>query len=76
MNAPDPVQPLDDYELQDRYLREEGRVFLTGTQALVRLPLDQAQHLCAVVCLCDHVDIAGLFQELPDTLAHDGMIIG
>ena len=43
MNAPEPVQPLDDYELQDRYLREEGRVFLTGTQALVRLPLVQRQ---------------------------------
>ena len=41
MNAPEPVRPLDDYELQDRYLREEGRVFLTGTQALVRLPLVQ-----------------------------------
>jgi indolepyruvate ferredoxin oxidoreductase len=43
MNAPEPVQPLDSYELQDRYLREEGRVFLTGTQALVRLPLVQRQ---------------------------------
>jgi indolepyruvate ferredoxin oxidoreductase len=41
MNAPEPVRPLDDYELQDRYQREEGRVFLTGTQALVRLPLVQ-----------------------------------
>ncbi|MCW8868746.1 MAG: pyruvate ferredoxin oxidoreductase, partial [Marinobacter sp.] len=33
---------LDDYKLEDRYLRESGRVFLTGTQALVRIPLMQA----------------------------------
>ena len=33
--------PLDNYELDDRYRRESGRVFLTGTQALVRLVLMQ-----------------------------------
>jgi indolepyruvate ferredoxin oxidoreductase len=33
--------PLDNYELEDRYIREQGRVFLTGTQALVRLPMLQ-----------------------------------
>ena len=33
---------LDDYELADRYARREGRVYLTGTQALVRILLDQA----------------------------------
>ena len=33
---------LDQYKLEDRYLRESGRVFLTGTQALVRIPLMQA----------------------------------
>jgi indolepyruvate ferredoxin oxidoreductase len=27
--------------LDDRYLREEGRVYLSGVQALVRLPIDQ-----------------------------------
>jgi indolepyruvate ferredoxin oxidoreductase len=32
---------LDDYELEDRYRRETGRVFLTGTQALVRIALAQ-----------------------------------
>ncbi len=32
---------LDNYELEDRYRRESGRVFLTGTQALVRIPLMQ-----------------------------------
>lgn len=32
---------LDDYELDDRYRREEGRVFLTGTQALVSILLMQ-----------------------------------
>ena len=34
---------LDDYSLNDRYERKTGRVFLTGTQALVRLPLMQRQ---------------------------------
>ncbi|WP_286238739.1 indolepyruvate ferredoxin oxidoreductase family protein [Neptuniibacter halophilus] len=34
---------LDSYELNDRYTRSKGRVFLTGTQALVRLPLMQRQ---------------------------------
>ncbi|WBU60159.1 indolepyruvate ferredoxin oxidoreductase family protein [Paracoccus albus] len=31
------------YALEDRYEAEEGRVFLTGTQALVRILLDQAR---------------------------------
>ena len=30
------------YGLEDRYARERGRAFLTGTQALVRLVLEQA----------------------------------
>ena len=29
------------YELRDRYVRNEGRVLLTGVQALARLPIDQ-----------------------------------
>ena len=33
------VALLDDYVLDDRYRRTAGRVFLTGTQALVRLAL-------------------------------------
>ena len=41
MNAP--LRPLDDYSLADRYARRRGRVFLTGTQALVRVALDQAR---------------------------------
>jgi len=32
-----------DATLDDRYLLERGRVFLTGIQALVRLPIDQAR---------------------------------
>src|SRR5258705_7792325 len=32
---------LDDYALMDRYARQSGRVLLTGTQALVRILLDQ-----------------------------------
>ena len=31
------------YELEDRYRRQSGRVFITGVQALVRLPLIQRQ---------------------------------
>lgn len=41
MNAP--FLPLDDYVINDRYTRQEGRVFLTGTQALVRVVIDQAR---------------------------------
>lgn len=33
---------LDKYTLDDRYRRDTGRIFITGTQALVRLPLMQA----------------------------------
>ncbi|MBR0873995.1 indolepyruvate ferredoxin oxidoreductase family protein [Bradyrhizobium tropiciagri] len=32
---------LDAYQLSDRYSRAQGRVFLTGTQAIVRIALDQ-----------------------------------
>ncbi|MBR0828991.1 indolepyruvate ferredoxin oxidoreductase family protein [Bradyrhizobium manausense] len=39
----DAISSLDPYELSDRYDREEGRVFLTGTQAIVRIALDQAK---------------------------------
>ena len=35
--------PDPDYHLGDRYTRSEGRVFLSGTQALVRLLLTQRQ---------------------------------
>ncbi len=34
---------LGSYALEDRYRLREGRVFLTGTQALVRILLDQAR---------------------------------
>ncbi|MEK9279636.1 MULTISPECIES: indolepyruvate ferredoxin oxidoreductase family protein [unclassified Bradyrhizobium] len=39
----DAIPSLDAYELSDRYDRAEGRVFLTGTQAIVRVALDQAR---------------------------------
>ena len=36
--------PFDaSYELEDRYRRESGRIYITGVQALVRLPLLQHQ---------------------------------
>jgi indolepyruvate ferredoxin oxidoreductase len=38
---PHPSGDLDDYALLDRYRRQTGRVLLTGTQALVRILLDQ-----------------------------------
>ncbi|WP_298922625.1 indolepyruvate ferredoxin oxidoreductase family protein [uncultured Roseobacter sp.] len=37
-----PRKPSD-YALRDRYTKTQGRVFLTGTQALVRIMLDQAR---------------------------------
>jgi indolepyruvate ferredoxin oxidoreductase len=37
------VPSLDDYRLSDRYTRASGRVFLTGTQAIIRIVLDQAK---------------------------------
>jgi len=35
------MSDLDEYQISDRYKRDEGRVFLTGVQALARLPLQQ-----------------------------------
>jgi indolepyruvate ferredoxin oxidoreductase len=32
---------LGDYSLADRYTRPDGRVFLTGIQALARIPVEQ-----------------------------------
>ena len=40
---PSPHQALKPYQLEDRYLADHGSVFLTGTQALVRILLDQAR---------------------------------
>ena len=34
---------FETYQLDDRYARTEGRIYLTGTQALVRILLDQAR---------------------------------
>jgi indolepyruvate ferredoxin oxidoreductase len=49
-----PHASLDHYSLQDRYTRQTGRVFLTGTQALVRILLDQRDRDIA-----DGIDSAG-----------------
>lgn len=38
-----PVHRRPRVALDDRYLLEEGRVFLTGVQSLLRAPLDQAR---------------------------------
>ena len=38
-----PAEQLDrSYSLEDKYTRREGRIFLSGVQALVRLPIMQA----------------------------------
>ena len=34
---------LKTVSLDDKYMLTEGRIFITGTQALVRLPLTQQQ---------------------------------
>ena len=39
----DQTPMLKSYELSDRYTRTGGRVFLTGTQAIIRIALDQAR---------------------------------
>ncbi len=38
-----PAPNFDMYQLEDRYARTKGRVFLTGTQALARIMMDQAR---------------------------------
>jgi indolepyruvate ferredoxin oxidoreductase len=43
MNAPSSPLHAEPYSLDDKYTRQSGRVFLTGTQALVRVMLDQAR---------------------------------
>jgi indolepyruvate ferredoxin oxidoreductase len=41
--VPAPQHPVDlGYTLDDKYTRQEGRIYLSGVQALVRLPLMQA----------------------------------
>src|SRR5712692_6505387 len=42
MSTPVPLV-FGDYALEDRYRLDKGRVYLTGTQALVRLPMMQRQ---------------------------------
>jgi len=37
------LTPIADYALGDRYTKTSGRVFMTGTQALVRIVLDRAR---------------------------------
>ena len=39
----EPKPDFRSYALSDRYDRDSGRVFLTGTQALARIMLDQAR---------------------------------
>jgi len=41
MTSPSAAADATPYHLSDRYTRDEGRVFLTGVQALARLPIEQ-----------------------------------
>ena len=41
MTQPNP--DFSTYQLKDRYTATSGRVFLTGTQALARIMMDQAR---------------------------------
>jgi indolepyruvate ferredoxin oxidoreductase len=41
--SPDSTSARPEWTLDGRYLREEGRVYLSGMQALVRLPIDQSR---------------------------------
>ena len=46
MNAPLPLDQrllTKDISLNDKYTLERGRAFLTGTQAIIRLPMLQRQ---------------------------------
>src|ERR1700755_922298 len=36
-----PLAEMSDISLDDKYVRDDGRIYLTGVQALVRLPLAQ-----------------------------------
>jgi len=41
MTRQNDLTSLDNYSLDDRYANDEGRVFLTGIQALARVPMEQ-----------------------------------
>ncbi len=65
------VTSLDDYSLDNRYANDHGRVFLTGIQALARLPMEQlridaAQGLKTAAFLSGYQGspLGGLDQEL------------
>ena len=63
--------PLRDISLDDKYVLEEGRILLTGLQALVRLPLDQHRadrrrglHTGTLISGYQGSPLGGLDQEL------------
>jgi hypothetical protein len=45
MTQPDSADEIElgSYALSDRYKKDTGRVFLTGTQAIARIAFDQAR---------------------------------
>ncbi len=63
--------PSQRYELADRYRRDEGRVFMSGIQALARLPLEQLRadrlaglDTAAFVCGYQGSPLAGYDREV------------
>ena len=65
------MPPTFDYALEDRYRRTEGRVLLTGIQALARIPIEQLRrdaadglHTAAFVSGYPGSPLGGLDQEI------------
>ena len=74
MNAPLPhssLQVLSDLSLDDKYTQERGRVYMSGIQALVRLPmlqhtrdaLDGLRGLGVLIVLGSHLSNAGFLPQ-------------
>ncbi len=65
------AEAVDDYQLSDRYQRQEGQVLLTGIQALARIPIEQLRrdraaglHTAAFLSGYPGSPLGGLDQEI------------
>ncbi|MBW3605903.1 MAG: indolepyruvate ferredoxin oxidoreductase family protein, partial [Actinobacteria bacterium] len=68
---------LSDYRLEDRYQRSDGRVFMSGIQALARIPIEQlrrdrvaGRNTAALVSGYPGSPLGGYDQELARALRH------
>ena len=73
---------IGDYQLADRYRAEEGRVFLSGVQAIARLPIDQIRidrrhglDTAAFVSGYQGSPV-GMFGEEVEPRAHQHVVVG